>query len=212
MINSGAQDPPGRRRPEIHGPGPGVYCYSNGPETAPDGLEPAPTGRCVPARKRALGQGAREGRVAIEFSPAGHAGPVELDILSLLRASQPCGLEVLQCLRWNVAPSAECGFVLALRSGEPGDGERLSLVPGSVASTQRYGRLLLATGRHGVQVAASPAVPSDHRRGRSRSACPDRVRRLLAASARRRASAAGRERRSEQSSRPCRKPAAGGNT
>jgi hypothetical protein len=212
MINSGAQDPPGRRRPEIHGPGPGVYCYSNGPETAPDGLEPAQSGRCVPARKRALGHAGREGRVAIGFSPTRHTDPVDLDILPLLRASQPCGLEVLQCLRRNVAPSTERGFVLALRGGEPGDGERLSLVPGSVASTQRHGRLLLVAGPQSVQVVASPAVPGDHRHRGSRGARPARVRRLLAASARRRTSAAGREQRNEQSSRPCRKPAAGGNT
>jgi hypothetical protein len=53
-----------------------------------------------------------------------------------LQTRQPGGLEVLQRLRWSIVPSTVPRIVPTLRDGQPGKGDRLQLVPRSIAGTQ----------------------------------------------------------------------------
>src|SRR5882672_240478 len=65
--------------------------------------------------------------------------------MPILRARQPRGGEVLQCLRRSIAPSTAPCIVRALRDGESGSSDRLLLVPGPVAGAQRRSRVIAGT-------------------------------------------------------------------
>src|SRR6266481_949177 len=89
--------------------------------------------------------------------------------MPILRARQPRGGEVLQCLRRRIAPSTAPCIVRALRDGESRSSDRLLLVPRPVAGAQRRARSRLAL-RRSLHVFASPALSSDRRNSGSRGA------------------------------------------
>ena len=125
--------------------------------------------------------------------------------MPILRGRQPCGGEVLQCLRRSSAASSAPCIVPALRDGKSGNSDRLLLVPRPVAGAQdRRARSRFAC-RRSLPVFASPALSSDRRNSGSRGDCRRWLLHLPPTFARRRASAAGREQRSERARRSCRR-------
>ena len=125
--------------------------------------------------------------------------------MPVLRAKQPGGGKVLQCLRWSIAPSAAPCIVPALRDGESGNNGRVLLVPRPVAGAQGTRARSRLARRRSLQVLASPALSSDRRNSGCRGDCRPWLLHLPPTFARRRASAARREQRSERARRSCRR-------